>query len=91
MKKQIHHILAEYYLKVVPNLKNEAFERQRQTDNVVVWIVGLSTGVLALILSNVEKITFLSVGGLKIVVICLLLSILSGVVFRAFIYTLEGL
>jgi len=91
MKKQIHHILAEYYLKVVPNLKNEAFERQRQTDNVVVWIVGLSTGVLALILSNVEKITFLSVGGLKIVVICLLFSILSGVVFRAFIYTLEGL
>jgi len=78
-------------LKVVPNLKNEAFERQRQTDNVVVWIVGLSTGVLALILSNVEKITFLSVGGLKIVVICLLFSILSGVVFRAFIYTLEGL
>lgn len=78
-------------MKVVPNLKNEAFERQRQTDNVVVWIVGLSTGVLALILSNVEKITFLSVGGLKIVVICLLFSILSGVVFRAFIYTLEGL
>lgn len=90
MKKQTHQILMEYFLKIIPEHKKEVFERQRQTDNVVAWIVGIAVGALALIFSNLDKIAFLSLGEVKLVAFFLLCSVISGVVFRAYIYGLES-
>ena len=89
MKKQFHQILIDYLKEVIPQYKKEVFERQRQTDNVVIWITGLSTGAIALILSQADNITFISLVDLKYTVFFLLCSIVAGVIFRAYIYTLE--
>lgn len=89
MKKQSHQILIDYFKEVIPRYKKEVFERQRQTDNVVIWITGLSTGAIVLIFSQADNISFISLVGLKYTVFFLLCTIVAGVIFRAYIYNLE--
>lgn len=89
MKKQPHQILIEYFKNVIPQYKKEVFERQRQTDNVVIWLTGLSTGAITLLFSHANNISVIPSVSLKITVLFLLCAIISGVTFRAFIYILE--
>ena len=89
MKKQFHQILIDYYLDNLRKLAEGHFERQRQTDKVIVWLTAISTGTLALIITQTDKITSVSTGWTKTTVGFLLFSILFGVTFRAFIYLLE--
>lgn len=89
MKKQLHHEITRFLGERLPKFLHDANERRRQTDNVVVWITGLSVGAIALIISQAGNASFISTACLKVTVGCFLISVLSGVVFRAFIYRLE--
>jgi hypothetical protein len=89
MKKQAHHVLIDYFKDKIPQITKEAFDRRRQTDNVVIWVTGLSTGAIALIFSQAANMFFVSDAILKITVLFFLCAIIAGVVFRAFIYSLE--
>ena len=91
MKKQKHDKLIELLSEYIPQEKNEHFERQRQTDNVIVWLTALSTGAIALILSQSDKLNIGNPIYLKVSVALLLLSIVSGVVYRSTYYPLEAL
>ena len=89
MAKKIHEVLIDFYVKKIPDFKKETFDRQKQTDNVVVWIAGLSTGAIALIMSKTIGNTSIDVISLKVSVGFFLLTIISAVVFRSFVYNLQ--
>jgi hypothetical protein len=89
MAKKFHETLVDFYIKRLPEMKKEAFERQKQTDNVVVWIAGLSSGAIALILAKFTEISVIDIVWLKISVGFFLLTILSAVIFRTFFYNLQ--
>jgi hypothetical protein len=87
--KYLHEQLIEYFNVKLSEYKKEIFERQRQTDNVVIWIAGLSTGAIALILSQSSNTPIIDLIILKISSALLLLTIISAVLFRAYLYILE--
>jgi len=91
MKKQTHQMLIDYFKDIIPQLKKEAFERQRQTDNVVIWITGLSGGAIALLFSYANSISFIPSVSIIISVLFFMCTIIAGVVFRAYIYDFERL
>jgi len=91
MKKQLHENLIDLYKNFLSRYQHEFMERQRQTDNVVVWLTAISTGAIALILSQSDKLHMDNPIFLKISVALLLLNIICGVTFRSFFYILEGL
>lgn len=91
MKKLIHEKLIDLYKDFLPRYQKEFIDRNRQTDHVVVWLTAISTGAIALILSQSDKLHIDNPIYLKASVASLLLSIISGVTFRAFFYPLEGL
>lgn len=91
MKKQLHDELLIFIRERFPKYLNDSHQRRRQSDNVVVWITGLSAGAIALIISQASKGGLISMACLKVTAGCFLISVLSGVVFRAFIYQLEEL
>lgn len=80
------------YLKVwIPEFRKDYVERLRQTDRVIVWLVGLSTGGLALLLSQYSKLDFALYGYIKWASIFLVVAIVSGVIFRGIFYLTEAL
>lgn len=89
--KYSHEQVIDFFKARLPEFKKEVFERQRQTDNVVVWVAALSTGAIALILASSSNSPLINLSILKITVGFFLLTIISAVVFRAFVYTLERL
>lgn len=89
MAKKFHEQLVDFYSKRLPEIKKEVFERQKQTDNVVVWIAGLSTGAIALTLAKFTEVTIIDTVWLKISVGFFLLTIISAVIFRSFFYNLQ--
>lgn len=91
MKKQAHQNIIEYLKELIPRYQQELVERQRQADHVIVWLTAISTGAIAFILSQSDKIHISNPVYLKGTVALLLLSIIFCVVFRAFYYPLEGL
>ena len=90
MKKQAHQQVIDFLKEILPQYQQEVSERQRQTDNVVVWVSGLSTGAIALILSQFNNL-FIHPTCLKITVGFFLFAVVCGVTFRSFIYILEQL
>jgi hypothetical protein len=80
------------YLRVwIPEFRKDYVERLRQTDRVIVWLVGLSTGGLALLLSQYSKIDSGLYCHIKWATIFLVSAIISGVVFRGVFYLTEAL
>lgn len=92
MKRKFYEILIDRFKVTFPQYKKEVFERKRQTENVITWIVGLSTGVITVIFSQFEKIgLIIPVVSLKYAVFLFVLTIISGVIFRIVYYELEQL
>lgn len=91
MKKQQHEFIVDYFKELLPKFQSDYFERRRQTDKVVVWLVALSTASFALLLSNSDNIFITNICYLKAAVSFLLLSVIFGVIFRAYVYPLEQL
>ena len=90
MKRQLHEHVVDFFNKILPQYQQEVFERRRQTDNVVIWISGLSTGAIALILAQFNNLSIHPIF-LKITVALFLFTVVSGVTFRGFIYLFEQL
>ncbi|MCK5609235.1 hypothetical protein KAR91_45595 [Candidatus Pacearchaeota archaeon] len=88
-EKFLYNQLTNILKELLPRVQREEFERKRQTDNVVVWLAGLSTGAIVLIFSQSNKAPFIDFLTLKITVVFLLFTIIAGVIFRAFFYFLE--
>jgi hypothetical protein len=89
MAKMFHEQLIEFYDQRLSEFKKEIFERQKQTDNVVVWVAGLSTGAIALVLVKSSSNPIIDILYLKICVGFFLLTIISAVVFRSFFFNLQ--
>lgn len=92
MKRRLYEILIDRFKVTFPQYKKEVFERERQTENVITWIVGLSTGVITVIFSQFDKIgLIIPMVSLKYAVFLFVLTIISGVIFRIVYYELEQL
>ena len=89
MKRKLHENIIELLKNYLPQMLNESFERERQEDKVIIWIVGLATGSIALILYNSEKLNIVSSCNLKSTVIFLLLTIINGIIYRSLFYYIE--
>lgn len=74
---------------ILPNIREELLERQRKNDTVIVWLVGLSTGAVALIISQIEKLNAIPIDFIIWTVGLLGGAILAGVVFRGCFYLIE--
>jgi len=85
--KHAYEQLIEIYQDKFAAYHRESSERKRHTDDVVVWIAGLSTAAIALILSSI-KAPLVDVVFLKVSVGLFLLSLISAVVYRSYYYSL---
>ena len=68
----------------VLSFKEMIFESGKQQDNITVWLVGMSTAALALIVSQYGKFSPGSFPALKLAVIFLTGTIIFGMLFRIF-------
>lgn len=66
--KYLYETIIDFYKEILPGIKKEAFEQQKQTDNVVVWVAGISTGAIALILVKSANNTAIDLLYLKLAV-----------------------
>lgn len=66
------------------SFKEIMFESSKQQDNIAVWLVGMSTGSIALIISQFSKFTPTLYSALKISVLFLAATIILGLLFRIF-------
>lgn len=64
--------------------KEIIFESNKQRDNIVVWLVGMSTGSIALIISQFGKFNPTLYAALKVCVFFLTVTIICGLLFRIF-------
>lgn len=91
MKKQAHDHLIDYYKEFIPRIQRELFERQRQSDSVIVWLTAISTASIGLLITNSDSILITNTCYFKFTVAFLLLSVISGALFRIYLYPLEDL
>ncbi|MFA6384770.1 MAG: hypothetical protein WCY10_05310, partial [Candidatus Omnitrophota bacterium] len=89
-KPRLDELLANFFRRIIPNYRQDFFERNRQTDNIIVWLVGISTGFLVLIISQFDKLKSINIIVLKYTVFFSLLTILLGVMYRILFYFCEG-
>ena len=64
--------------------KETMFESGKQQDNIAVWLVGMSTGSIALIISQFRKFSPILYPSLKVSVFFLTTTIILGLLFRIF-------
>lgn len=82
MYKPYLEILAEYHLANNRNLIERGKIVSDLFDKIIVWIVSLSTGSIALLLSNFDKISFANKKEINQTLIFLVLVIVIGIVGR---------
>ena len=82
--------VVKLFMDNVVTFKEMIFESSKQQDNVAVWLVGMSTGAVALIVSQYTKFTPDSHSALKWTVIILTVTIISGMLFRILHLFLQG-
>ncbi|MCX5792401.1 MAG: hypothetical protein NTY45_09375 [Elusimicrobia bacterium] len=87
--KRFDEQLVEFIKIWIPEFKKDFFERQRQHDKVIVWLVGLSTGAIALLVSQQSKIGDFSLIYLKLTMLFLAITVFAGVIFRVCFYLIE--
>jgi len=90
-KKRADEQLVEYLTKFLPQYRSDFFQRQREKDKVIVWLTALSTGAIALILTQSKNLNISDPKFLKFSMVLFVLCILSGSIFRSLIYILEGI
>jgi hypothetical protein len=82
--KDSRNKLAEFLRDHLLSSRDSYFELTKQLDNIAVWLVGISTGSIALIVSQMGKFNLGLHLALKITVICLSLTIILALLFRVF-------
>lgn len=85
----LHERVMDFLVERLPRYRQAMFERQRQAETFAVWVVGLSSGAIALILSGSKIFTLVLPLAVKTAVACSAATILAAVVFRAAFYLLE--
>ncbi len=76
--------IARFLKDHILSFKEIMFESSKQQDNIAVWLVGMSTGSIALIISQFSKFTPTLYPALKISVLFLAVTIILGLLFRIF-------
>jgi hypothetical protein len=84
MNKPYIEIFAEVYKDFHKDLKSQQDKISEYFDKIMVWLIGLSTGAIALILSSLEKLTFINKSTINWTLGLLVASILLGIVGRVF-------
>ena len=88
MRSQNEHdpekAVVQFLMDNILSFKEMLFESSKQQDNITVWLVGMSTGALALIVSQYGKFSPGSDLALKLAVIFLTGTIIFGLLFRIF-------
>jgi hypothetical protein len=88
--KRPSETLIHFFLENLESLKENQRNNFHLLDQLVLWIVGLSIGGLSLILINLTDLAqFFSYIILKISIILLVISLISGISFRCFCYLLQ--
>lgn len=87
--KFLHKTIINFYKDKLPEMKKEFFEPQKQIDNVVVWVAGLSTGAIALLLTKYDSNFIVELVYLKITVFFFLTTIISAVFYRSVFYFIQ--
>jgi hypothetical protein len=84
MFKKLKSFFVDFYLDLFRNSKLVEEKIFEQLDKILVWIVGLSSGTILLILSNYKSISefHISNGSIKILFLLLCASIIFGIVGR---------
>jgi hypothetical protein len=84
MKKTYIEIFGEVYSDFHKDLKNQQEKISDFFDKIIVWLIGLSTGAIALIFSSLDKLKFIDKVTLNWTLGFLAGSILFGIVGRVF-------
>lgn len=74
--------LAQAYREMLPDVFRDYSEIGRESVQVVIWLVGLSSAVFALLISNMDRITFIGADTLRIILLLLGTVIVVGVAQR---------
>lgn len=80
--KLLDEHFAELYLKYNAVISNSSKEIIKHNDNMIVWPVSLSTGAIVLIISNLDKLQFLSTINIYICIVLFAIAIISGLLTR---------
>lgn len=84
MNKPYIEIFAEVYKDFHKDLKSQQDKISEFFDKIIVWLIGLSTGAIALIFSSLDKLTFVCKSTINWTLGFLVASILFGIVGRIF-------
>ena len=76
--------LVEIFDNYNKELIDQGFKISEIFDRVIVWLVGLSTGTIVLIVSSLEKLSFFSKTSVNTILFFLVSSVISGVLGRIF-------
>jgi len=87
MAKTHLEVLSETFLENTKMIEEQSFKFNDFLDSVIVWVVGLSTGGIVLVIANNDKLSFMDKSSVVFVMYCLLYSIICGVVGRV-LYTI---
>ena len=89
--KGADEFLAEYFLRVLPRIQEEWKDIGRQSVYLVVWLVGLSVGIIVLIIGKAGEGSYLTPIATMAVIISLAIVIVCGVLQRVFYHREEAL
>lgn len=84
MKKNYIEIFGEVYRDFHKDLKSQQEKISEFFDKIIVWLIGLSTGAIALIFSSIDKLAFINKATINWTLGFLAGSILFGIVGRVF-------
>ncbi|MBL7759084.1 MAG: hypothetical protein JNK08_00140 [Sediminibacterium sp.] len=82
MNKSHVELLAEIFKEFHKDLKEQGTKLSEFFDKIIVWLIGLSTGAIALIFSSLEKLNFVTKQTINWTLIFLVISILCGILGR---------
>lgn len=80
--KQYIEVFSDIYKDYIKDLESGSNTLSENLDKIIVWIIGLSTGSIALIFASTGKIDFIKQDTINVTLLFLLLSIVFGVVGR---------
>lgn len=74
--------IAELFRDLLPEVQRTHFEVSARTDQVIVWLVGLATASIGLLIINIDRFAFLPRPTLQVTLIVLATVVLLGVTHR---------
>ena len=90
MRKPYKEILADSYYENLNNLKEQGFKIAEFFEKIVVWLIGLATGSIILILKENDKLNFIDRQTINItlslLVLCIVFGILGRILYAIAIY-----